>query len=449
MREEVGGLIMLRRRKIKWLPIALAVIFLIGVVAGNLLWKIESLLRNISVNEGAQTAYHTDRPLSLLILGSDKRGEYGGDLTDVMLLAVFNPKTKKVSILSIPRDTRVIIPGENVDRKINSVMKHGEELKAAAIRKGEKPQTDGISLLKKTIESIYGIPIQQYVSINFDGFRKTIDQLGGIEVNVDKRLVYHDPTDGTAIDLNPGLQKLNGDQALGFVRHRHDDRGLSYFSTDYERNARQQVVIRAGLNKLKTLSGMTNFFNILDVIGQNLKTDLSVDQMKGLYTDFSKMDGANLVSINQNGADWDSASSRTIIPLKTLEETRTALLVAMEMDKGIGKYNNSPAGEGNALPHPSKGTLDNNQYNSEDDSVPSASVNDSSSQGTNTSTNPVPTTNSPATKNEEQGQTKEDKPKPSTISPPPPPQGQGSTNQGSSKGGSNSQAGGLLPVLGR
>lgn len=359
---------MQRLMKRKWLSIVLVFTFLIGTIVGNLMWRVESLLQNITANKEA--VYHTDRPLSVLILGSDKRGSYGGDLTDVMMLAVFNPKTKKVSLLSIPRDTRVVIPGEKYDRKINSVMKRGEELKAESLRKGEVPETDGISLLKKTIESIYGIPVQNYVMINFDGFRKTIDQLGGIEVNVEKRLVYHDPTDGTAIDLYPGLQKLNGDQALGYVRHRHDDRGVNYFSSDYDRNARQQTVIRAVLGKLKTFTGMSNVFSILNVIGENLKTDLSIQQMRGLFGDFSKMDPANLLSINQEGATWDATSARTLIPLATLDKGRAALQQAMEMDqKAIENYNNSPAGIGGKPAPTSAGGTPEMDMN-EDDAIP-------------------------------------------------------------------------------
>lgn len=331
--------------KTKWFSFALVIQLIIGMITGNLLWRVNYLINHVT--EGQQNEYHTDRPLSVLILGNDKRGSHGGDLTDVMMLAVFNPKEKTIRLLSIPRDTRVIIPGENLDRKINSVMKRGDELKEAALARGETPATDGISLLKKTVESIYGIPVHNYVMINFDSFRQTVNELGGIEVNVDKRLLYHDPTDGTAIDLQPGLQTLNGEQALGFVRHRHDDRGIDYYSTDYDRNARQQVVIHAVLDKLKTFSGMTRVFSILNVIGENIKTDLSIKQMRGLFGDFSKIDSKNLISLNHEGAFWASEISRTIIPLETLEKIRVTLLQAMNLDQQIvSQYNNSPAGIG-------------------------------------------------------------------------------------------------------
>jgi len=330
--------------KSKWFVVSLLSVFIVGIVAGNLLWRMNYLFNHVT---GGYKEYHTDRPLSLLILGNDKRGDYGGDLTDVMMLAIFNPQEKTIRLLSIPRDTRVIIPGENLDRKINSVVKRGEELKEEAIRKGEKPTTDGISLLKKTIESIYGIPVDHYVMINFDSFRQTIDQLGGIEVNVDKRLLYHDPTDGTAIDLYPGLQTLNGEQALGFVRHRHDDRGVEYYSTDYERNERQQMVIQAVLTKIKTFTGMTKILDILKVVGKNTKTDLSVYQIRGLIGDFATLDKERLISLVHEGAYWVPALSRTLIPIETLNNLRKILLQAMNLEeKVVSRYNDSPAGVG-------------------------------------------------------------------------------------------------------
>ncbi|HBI04205.1 MAG TPA: hypothetical protein DDY49_09285 [Paenibacillaceae bacterium] len=370
----------------KWFSFALVLQFILGIVAGNIVWRVNYLINHVT--EGQQKEYHTNRPLSVLILGSDKRGSYGGDLTDVMMLAVFNPLEKKVRLLSIPRDTRVIIPGEKLDRKINSVMKRGEELKEEALGKGETPTTDGISLLKETIESIYGIPVQNYVMINFDSFRQTIDELGGIEVDVDKRLLYHDPTDGTAIDLQPGLQTLNGEQALGFVRHRHDDRGIDYFSTDYDRNARQQVVIHGVLNQLKTFSGMTKIFNILNVIGENIKTDLSVNQMRGLFGDFSKMDSNNIISLTHEGVYWVSEISRTLIPLETLEKIRSVLLEAMNLkEKVVFRYNDSPAGIGLERKPPGDGKQQHMDMN-EDDSEAAPAPDEENSNEKPNSENP-------------------------------------------------------------
>ncbi|MBN6188133.1 LCP family protein [Aneurinibacillus sp. BA2021] len=341
-------------KKRKWIVILAVMLFIIGGSATAAYLKTQSFLHSIQEEAGpnkdsgvakAETAYAAEKPLSIVLLGKDTRGEYGGGLTDVMIIMTLNPDTKKVTMLSIPRDTRAVIPGETHDQKINAVYKRGELMREEAEQKGEQPEETGVSLVKKTLESIYGIPINNYVTIDFEGFRKGIDALGGVEVNVDRKLVYNDPTDGTSIHLEPGLQVLNGKQALDFVRHRHDDRGLKYYSTDYERNDRQVAVIRSAMEKMKSFSGLTNFFKVMDAVGENVKTDLSIDQMKGLASTFGKLDGSNIVKLDNTDAYWDVKTSRTLIPQETMDKNRLALQQSMNMDPTtVTRYNDSPSG---------------------------------------------------------------------------------------------------------
>jgi polyisoprenyl-teichoic acid--peptidoglycan teichoic acid transferase len=343
------------KKKRRWLLIITIVLFIIGGSGAAAWWKVEGFLKSIQAEAEpggsepgvakAETLYHAQEPMSIVVLGKDTRGKYGGGLTDVMILVTLNPQTKKVTMLSIPRDTNVVIPGEDTNRKINSVYKRGDQLREEGQAKGKQPEETGISLVKKTLESIYGVSVNNYVTVDFQGFRKVVDELGGLEVNVDRKLVYHDPTDGTSIDLAPGLQTLNGDQALGFVRHRHDDRGEKYFSTDYERNDRQQIVVKAAVDKMKSFAGITSFFSVLQAAGENIKTDLSTDQMKGIIGDFGKMDTNNIVSLENTGVDWDRANSRTVIPIETLNKNRLALQESMGVAPStVTTYNDSPAG---------------------------------------------------------------------------------------------------------
>lgn len=276
-------------------------------------------------------APYTGQPLSIIILGKDSREQYNGNLTDTMILATLNPQTQKMSMLSIPRDTRVIPPGDNKERKINSVFKEDG---------GKQGQ-----LLKKTLESIYGIPITNYVVFDFEGFRQVVDLLGGIQVNVDKRMIYHDPTDGTVINLYPGVQTLNGEQALGFVRHRHDDRGQEYFSSDFDRNRRQQIVIKTILEKATSLYGLGKAFELFQTAGKNIQTDLSPNQLAGLAWDYRKMGASKLEVVQSQGEYWDHTSSFVLIPQSTLDRERQALQQTMGVAYGSSEYNNSPAGE--------------------------------------------------------------------------------------------------------
>ncbi|GEB34394.1 MULTISPECIES: LCP family protein [Brevibacillus] len=329
---------------------ALTVLLLVGGVAGAIYWKIEDTLDEVTspvengftseVSKNVDPVYHSDKPMSFVLLGSDSRPETGSMNTDVMIVAVANPETKKVTMVSIPRDTRVKIPGYRDYHKINSVYANGEAERRQAERNKQTPTEDGISLTKKTLNEILGIPIEHYVAVDFDGFKAVIDELGGVEVNVDRKLVYDDPTDDTHINLNPGLQKLNGEQALGYVRHRHDNRGTKYYSSDFDRNRRQQEVIRAVVDKVGSLDGLTKVFNIMDVGKKHIHTDLSKEQIKGLAYDFKGFSASTLTTLD-NGAYWQGGY--TFLEKEKLDLIRDSLQAEMGVSGNVvAKLNNSP-----------------------------------------------------------------------------------------------------------
>ncbi|TKI54480.1 LytR family transcriptional regulator [Brevibacillus antibioticus] len=349
-----------RNKKIRKLVVSFTLItlLLVGGVAGAIYWKIEDTLTEVTspanngftspVSQNADPVYYSDKPMSFVLLGSDSRPETGSMNTDVMIVAVANPKTKKVTLVSIPRDTRVKIPGYRDYHKINSVYANGEAERRQAERNSRTVTEDGISLTKKTLNEILGIPIEHFVAIDFDGFKAVIDELGGVEVNVDRRLVYDDPTDNTHINLQPGLQKLNGEQALGYVRHRHDNRGTKYYSSDFDRNRRQQEVIKAVVDKTASLEGLTKIFNVMDVGAKNIHTDLSKDQIKGLAYDFKGFNSSTVTALD-NGAYWQGGY--THLEKEKLESVRDSLQSEMGLTGSVvATLNNSPIlGAGEAV----------------------------------------------------------------------------------------------------
>ncbi|WP_312116684.1 LCP family protein [Brevibacillus reuszeri] len=336
---------------------SLITLLLVGGVAGAIYWKINDTLNEVTnptnngftspVSQNVDPAYHADKPMSFIVLGSDNRPETGSMNTDVMIVAVANPQTKKVTMVSIPRDTRVKIPGYRDYHKINAVYANGEAERRQAERNNKVPTEDGISLTKKTLNEILGIPIEHYVAIDFDGFKAVVDELGGVEVDVDRKLVYDDPTDNTHINLSPGLQKLNGEQALGYVRHRHDNRGTKYYSSDFDRNRRQQEVIKAIVDKVASVEGLTKVFNIMDVGAKNIHTDLSKDQIKGLAFDFKGFNSSTVTAL-ENGAYWQGGY--TFLEKDKLEEIRSSLQAEMGVNGSVvAQINNSPVlGSGEA-----------------------------------------------------------------------------------------------------
>ncbi|WP_139491264.1 LCP family protein [Brevibacillus dissolubilis] len=339
-----------KRRKFRRILFFMFMFLLIagGAYAYNIYTAVDKGIQNANdpYAEGTQTtidpSYNSDKPLSVVILGRDTRKETGSLNTDVMIVAVIDPKTKQITMLSLPRDTRVKIPGYRGYHKINAVFANGEMERRQANASGQTATENGITLTKKTLQDILGIPIEHYIEVDFNGFKAVVDQLGGVEVNVDRRLVYDDPTDDTHIDLQPGVQELNGEQALGYVRHRHDNRGVKYFSNDFDRNRRQQEVIRAVLSKMTTPEGLLNLPKVIEVGSEYIHTDFSPEQIKGLAYDFKGLDMSNVTTL-ENGGYWNAATSYTMLPSEKRDEIRSALQTAMQVDSSqVADLNDSP-----------------------------------------------------------------------------------------------------------
>jgi len=138
--------------------------------------------------------------VNILVVGCDEIENHGR--ADTIVLLSISPKTKDVLILSIPRDTRVEIPGRGMD-KINHAYAFG----------GEK-------LISKTVSSFLDVPIHFYAIADFNGFVNIIDELGGVEIDVEKEMHYVDKAGGVEIHLYPGKQILDGEKSLQYIRFR-------------------------------------------------------------------------------------------------------------------------------------------------------------------------------------------------------------------------------------
>jgi len=173
-----------------------------------------------------------DEPVVVLITGVDKReweGQEGPGLTDVIIVAVLDAQKHTAGLLSIPRDTWVEVPGFGY-RKINQVYPFGE---------GYGYRGGGPKLLMETVESLLGTEVPYYVQVDFQAFVTLIDAVEGVKVDVKERLIVDpDPaSDGLMKRLEPGVQVLPGDLALGYIRTRSTGEG------DFGRADRQQQVL--------------------------------------------------------------------------------------------------------------------------------------------------------------------------------------------------------------
>ncbi|MGI6449127.1 MAG: LCP family protein [Desulfitobacteriia bacterium] len=197
--------------------------------------------------------------VSFLLIGTDKRPGANSYNADSIIVASFDPQTKLVSLLSIPRDTRVTLPGSKNYCKINAV-----------------PMLKGIAELKKQVTELTGIKLDGYVLTNFAGFKNIIDTLGGITLDVEKDMHYKtgDKEDGI-IDLKAGVQELDGSKALQYARFRHDA------TADIGRTARQQKVLTAVGKKMLEPVTLLKLPKFIPELMEAVETDLS---LKGLLT---------------------------------------------------------------------------------------------------------------------------------------------------------------------
>ncbi|MEH2077115.1 MAG: LCP family protein [Nostoc sp.] len=180
-------------------------------------------------------------------------------LSDVMLLLKFDPETKKIIMLSIPRDTRTQIEGYGV-KKINAANVDG-----------------GPALTARTVSNLLGgAGIDRYIRINVLGVAKLIDALGGVTVYVPKNMKYQDDSQHLYINLKAGKQHLSGDQALQLLRFRHDELG------DIGRIQRQQMVIRALMDQTLNPTTVAQLPKVLDVVKDHIDTNLTVEELVAL-----------------------------------------------------------------------------------------------------------------------------------------------------------------------
>lgn len=187
--------------------------------------------------------------VNVLLVGLDDVD--GGRRSDAIALAIFDQDSRSVRILSIPRDSRVQIPGHGWD-KINHAYVYG-----------------GIDLLRETVVNLLNVGINYFVVVNYDSFPRIIDLLGGIDIDVEKTLVYTDYSGKLFINIPKGRQHMNGKTALEYVRFRHDPLG------DIGRVQRQQKFLSVVMDKLKSPSVLLKIANLVDEAVMAVNTDLT------------------------------------------------------------------------------------------------------------------------------------------------------------------------------
>jgi len=245
-----------KKRKIRWMPILLIVFLMMFSASIGFIVPIAMKLALLDVFFTLAPAQNFITETNILILGVDS--VQGTHRSDTIMVVHIDPAQKEAKLVSIPRDTLAMIPGHGLD-KINHAFAFG-----------------GVALSRATVSKFLNIDIPYYVTINISGLADMIDSLGGITVDVEKRMYYVDYAGDLFVDLKPGLQRLTGSEAVGYVRFRHDNEG------DAGRISRQQKFLRALANKFGDKSNILKSPRLIMSLLSDIQTNMNIKEILGL-----------------------------------------------------------------------------------------------------------------------------------------------------------------------
>ena len=193
---------------------------------------------------------------NILLLGVDSNGEgtdpFEGTRTDTIILMNIDPRSKSLNAISIPRDSKVYLPGDHGIQKINAAHAIG-----------------GIGMTIKTIEDTLGVKIDRYIMVHDQAVKEIVDALGGVDIYVEKNMHYNDYSGKLFINLKKGENHLDGKEVIGYLRFRHDAMG------DIGRTQRQQWFLRGLMEELKKPETITKLPEIINVANKYIKTNMS------------------------------------------------------------------------------------------------------------------------------------------------------------------------------
>ncbi|MCX6743199.1 MAG: LCP family protein, partial [Candidatus Parcubacteria bacterium] len=228
--------------------------------------------------------------INILLLGMGGEGHPGPYLTDTMIIASIKPSENKVALISIPRDLSVPIPGYGW-RKINNANHFGEM----------KEATSGPKFAAQVVSEVFDIPIDYYLRVDFSGFEKLIDELGGVKINVENSFVDDTfPTDDygfQTVSFKQGWQKMDGLTALNYARSRH---GTNNENSDFARSKRQQQVLQAIKDEALSFTTFLSYRKIsslIDMYKDHVVTNLDIWEIYKLVKIAKKIDGQSITNL--------------------------------------------------------------------------------------------------------------------------------------------------------
>ena len=287
-----------KRRRMRWgrlfLLLVVLAVLLTSVFWGGV-WVYTNILhapekKIVAANPEIEKDEKLNRRINVLLLGIDDGDSEASDSepkrTDAMVIASFDPVDHKISLLSLPRDTMVLLPGHTQYEKLNSAYTYG-----------------GVAMSKQTIANLLRIPIHYYALANWQGFIEIINLIGGVDLYVDKDMHYEDPYAKLKIDIKHGYQHLDGNQSGQYVRFRSDELG------DIGRVQRQQKFLKALGLQMFSVKNITKIPKILATAKEYVETDMDTVTMIKAARSFNIMSDNNIRSGMLYGNFYDSPTS--------------------------------------------------------------------------------------------------------------------------------------------
>lgn len=298
-----------QRHKIwKWVLIVIG-LFIVADVAlfGKMYFDAKksanSTYKQVKTNKLRNTPdLNNGKPFTVLILGTDT-GEYGRTYqgrSDTMMLAAVSPKEKKTTLVSIPRDTKVAIPGYGYNNKINAAYSY-----------------EGTKGAVNIVQSYLDVPVDYYVEMNMKGLEELSAAVGPVKVENDLEFTNLNKT------FKKGTVTIDKDNILAYTRMRYEDpRG------DYGRQLRQRMVLEALVKKIATIGSVTKYQSILNAISSNMKTNLTFDDMKAIATKYSSASDIEQVQLQGESQMIDGVSYE-VVPQSNLDKVTSQLKKAL------------------------------------------------------------------------------------------------------------------------
>jgi polyisoprenyl-teichoic acid--peptidoglycan teichoic acid transferase len=269
----------------------------------------------VSVGSGSKVIGESEGQVNVLLLGIGGPGHDGPYLSDTIMLAQLKPEEKKATLISVPRDY-LVNTKEFGQGRINAVF--------AQTYSNTKDWNKAGQATIDVVEKMSGLEIPYFAVIDFDGFEKTIDLLGGVEIQIDRTFTdYTFPNDTNgylpAVTFTEGMETMDGERALIFARSRH---AAGEEGTDFARGVRQQKIIHAAKSKVVSLNIVADAGKINElftIVGDHFHTNLTPGEMIRLYTLTKDFGAENVASLSLD------PETKLICP-KILEESGAYVL---------------------------------------------------------------------------------------------------------------------------